>query len=279
MNYWNYDDKEYAPPMADDVDLTQHIWLGLSTAVVISLVITSVTCIYISIDNYINKNKPTIELYNADNRRALLTEQLSDFRKQTTTSLYDLDAMIQTLTSNQSQLMDKYEELSQEQSLRTQTWMGVGAINDVVVTFDISRTIVATPDENARWLASEFPAGRDDRLFYKPTQYWTFSVGQNGEQVPSEPVAKKEYKKSDWDSVTRVKIAIDFPQQILQGKRFSQAMIDYLQIRVPDRHESLINTVDGDDTTLRKADVCIAILIRMINEEKIVWNKTTTTSK
>jgi len=195
------------------------------------------------------------------------------------TALYDSDAMIQTLTSNQSQLMDKYEELSQEHSQRTQTWLGVGAINDVVVTLDISRTAEMTSAENARWFSSEFAAGRDDRLFYKPTQYWTFSVGQNGDQVPPEPVAKKEYKKSDWNSVTRVTITIDFPQQLLQGKRFSQAIIDNLPIRILDRPAMLITAADGGDTTLRMADVCVAILLHMVNEDKIVWNKTTTTCK
>jgi len=280
MNYWNYDDKEYAPqPMSDEM-LNQYIWSGLSTAIVISLTITFVsTYIYVKIDNYINKNKPTIELYNTDNRFALITDQISDFRRQMMTGLYDSDAMIQTLTRNQSQLMDKYEELSQEQSQWTQTWLGVGAINDIVVTLDISRTAELTSAENARWFSSEFAGGRDDRLFYKPTQYWTFSVGQNGDQVPPEPVAKKEYKKSDWNSVTRVTITIDFPQQLLEGKRFSQAIIDNLPIRILDRPAMLITAADGGDTTLRMADVCVAILVHMVNEDKIVWNKTTTPNK
>ena len=188
------------------------------------------------------------------------------------TGLYDSDSMIQTLTRNQNLFMEKYEELSQEREQRTQTWIGVGAINDVVVTFDISRSAELTSAENARWLSSEFPAGRDDCLFYKPTQFWTFSV----EQGIQEPFARKEYKKSDWDSVTRVKITIDFPKQVLQGKRFSQAMVDYLPIRIQDRPAPLVDAADGGDTSLRMTDVCTAILIRMVNEDKIVWTKTIT---
>jgi len=271
MSYWNYNDKEYEPQQPA-TDLMQYVWLTLSIVYV-------TTYLYVNIDNYINKSKPTLELYNADNRFALITDQISDFRRQMMTGLYDSDAMIQTLTSNQSQLMDKYEELSQEQSQRTQTWTGVGAINDVVVTLDISRTAELTAAENARWFSSEFAAGRDDRLFYKPTQYWTFSIGQNGADVPAEPFAKKEYKKSDWNSVTRVKITIDFPQQLLQGKRFSQVLADHLPIRITERHPPLVDTADGGDTTLRMADVCVAILLHMVNEKKIVWNKTTTTGK
>ena len=271
MNYWNYDDKEYAPTTSAQ-DLTQYIWLGVAIAYV-------TTYVYVNVDNYINKNKRTLELYNADNRFALITDQIRDLRRQTANSLRDSDSIVESLSRNQNQLMDRYEELSQEQTQRTQSWTGVGAINDVIVTVDISRTAETTSAENAHWLSSEFSAGRDDRLFYKPTQYWSFSVGQNGEQVPTEPVAKKVYQKSDWNSVTKVKITIDFPQNILQGKRFSQALIDYLPIHIPDRHPSLVDAADGGDTTLRMADVCVAILIRMVNEDKLVWNKTTTTSK
>jgi len=268
MNYWNYDDKEYAPQQPAH-DPTQYIWLGLA--------VTYVTVyLYVNIDNYLSKNKQKIELYNAEHRFALITNQISDFRRQMMTGLYDSDAMIQILTRNQNLFMDKYEELSQEQSERTQTWLGVGAINDVVVTLDISRTAELASAGLHRWLSSEFAAGRDDRLFYKPTQFWIFSVGQNGDQVPPEPVAKKEYKKSDWDSITKVKITIDFPQQLLQDKRFSQALVDYLPVQLPDRPAPLVDTADGGDTTLRMADVCVAILTRMVNEDKIVWNKTTT---
>ena len=278
MKYWNYDDKEYAPeptalaPTALAQDPIQYVWLVLS-------ILYATTYIYVNVDNYINKNKHKLEVYNTDNRFALITDQIRDLRRQTTNSLRDSDSIIESLSRNQNQLTDRYEDLSLEQTQRTQSWVGVGTINDVIVTVDISRTAETTSAENAHWLSSEFSAGRDDRLFYKPTQYWTFSVGQNGEQMPAEPCAKKEYKKSDWNSVTKVKITIDFPQNVLQGKRFSQALIDYLPIHIPDRHPPLVDTADGGDTTLRMADVCVAILIRMVNEDKLVWNKTTTTSK